>query len=301
MVLTFLFFVLASGGLLQDIQDNYVEDVYTLPAAQEAPLIQWQQAEHVKGWIHILGFKELARINGQDYVNGDPSKLAIIRGSAEVKDIPGIFDSLDKTITAERIPATKEVKAILHTVLKWHTEACDKKGCFVNGRFSEDHDFNTIVPSPEIFTPSVEEIHVIDLAYNHSQITQLRLDIQTSPLITHYIVTTPNGSIKRRLQIGQIDSNAYGIPFANFSGFETWNITGTGITNQGDVIVLSGLNESYSIQAYTPFGEIQHLEPIIEYKADNWQPSESIGLIVFFIIFVLSVLFGGLFFMMRRK
>jgi hypothetical protein len=290
----------ASGGLLQDIQDNYIESVYDLPAAQEAPLIQWQQANHVKAWIHILGFKEMARINGLDYVNGDPAKLAIVRGSAEVMGISGIFDSLDKSITAERIPETKEVKALLHTLLKWHTEYCDDKGCFVNGRFSEDHDFNTIVPSPEIFTPSLEEIHIIDLTYNHSEIKQRRLYINTSPLITHYIVTTPNGSIKRRLQIGQVDFNLYGIPYANFSSFETWNITGEGITNQGNTIVLSSLNESYSIQAFTPFGEIQHLEPIITYKEDNWQPSDSIASIVFFIIFVLMVLFGAAYYMRRK-
>lgn len=300
-LVSFVFVITASAGILEDIQDNYIESVYDLPASHEAPLIQWQQTDHVKAWIHLLGFKGMARINSQDYVNGDPAKLAIIRGSAEVVSIPGIFDSLDKSITAARDPQTKDVKALLHTVLKYHTQYCDDKGCFVNGRFSEDNDFRTSVTSPEIFTPSLEEIYITDLLYNHSEIKQRRLYINTSALITHYIVTTPNGSIKRRLQIGQVDFNLYGIPYANFSSFETWNITGEGITNQGNTIILSSLNESYSIQAFTPFGEIQHLIPIIEYKEDNWQPSDSIASIVFFILFVLAVLFVSVYYMRRKS
>jgi hypothetical protein len=253
----------AGAGLLDDIQNGYIDDVYTLPAAQEQPLINWQESGNVKGWIHILGFREMAHINGKDYVNGDPAKRAIVRGSAEVVSIPGVFDSLDKVITSERIPETKEVKATLKTVLHWHKICNDSKGSFVCGRYTENNDFVSSIISPEIFTPETDSINITDLSYNHSQITQRRLYIQTSDLITYYKVTTPNGSIARRIQIGQPDMNIYGIPFANFSSFETWNTTGTGITHQGNVIVLSSLNESYSIQAYTPFGEIQHLEPII--------------------------------------
>lgn len=300
-LIALLLIAAAGGGLLDDIQKGYIDDIHDLPAAQEKPLIEWQQAGSVKAWINVLGFKNMARINGKDYVNGDPSKLAIVRGSAEVSNMPsGTFDDLEKDITAERIPETKEVKAVLKTVLKWHKKSCDGNRCWISGRFTEDNDFVTTISAPEIYTPDLEEIHITDLAYNHSEIKQRRLYIETSDLITHYTVTTPNGSIKRRLQIGEVSYNQYGIPYANYTSFGTWNITGTGITNQGNAIILSGLNESYSITAFTPFGEIQHLEPIIEYKQDNWQPSDSIALDVFFVLFVLAVLFGGVHYMRRK-
>ena len=293
------FATIASAGLLDDIQNGYIDDVYTLPAAQEKPLINWQESEHTKAWISILGYQELAYINGKEYVNGDPGELAIVRGDAQGTP-PGISDGIEKSITSYYNPLTKEVTATIHTILKWHQICNDSKGAFVCGRETEEKDFITTVPSPEVFTPELETINITDLSYNHSQLRQRILYIETSDLITYYKVTTPNGSIAHRIQIGQPDMNIYGIPFANFSAFNTWNISGTGIVNQGNAIYLSNLNETYSIQAYTPFGEIQGLKPIITYKEDNWKPSDSIASIIFFIIFVLSVLFGGVYYMRRR-
>jgi hypothetical protein len=248
-----------------DIQNGYIDDVYTLPAAQEQPLINWQESDHTKAWVSILGFKEMAHINGADYVNGDPGIMAIVRGDATGSP-PGISDGIEKSITSYYNPLTKEVTATIHTILKWHKICNDSKGSFVCGRETETKDFVTTITSPKIFTPSIESINITDLSYNHSQITQRRLYIQTSDLISYYKVTTPNGSIAHRIQIGQPDMNIYGIPFANFSSFETWNATGTGISYQGNVIVLSSLNETYSIEAFTPFGNIYNLKPIITYN-----------------------------------
>ena len=36
-------------------------------------------------------------------------------------------------------------------VLKWHTVYCDKDGCFINGRFTEEKDFTDIEVVPERF------------------------------------------------------------------------------------------------------------------------------------------------------
>jgi hypothetical protein len=238
-------------------------------------------------------------INGKEYVNGDPGELAIVRGDAQGTP-PGISDGIEKSVSAYYNPLTKEVIASIDTVLKWHFVTCEGRSCFISGRDSEEKKFSLTEKAPKIFTPSLESINITDLAYNHSQLRQRILYIETSDLITYYKVTTPNGNIAHRIQIGQPDINSYGIPFANFSSFETWNISGKGIVNQGNAIYLSNLNESYSIQAYTPFGEIQHLEPRITYKEDNWKPSDSIASITFFIIFVLSVLFGGVYYMRRK-
>jgi hypothetical protein len=56
------FATIASAGLLDDIQNGYIDDVYTLPAAQEHPNINWQEQDHTRAWISILGYQELAYI-----------------------------------------------------------------------------------------------------------------------------------------------------------------------------------------------------------------------------------------------
>jgi hypothetical protein len=297
--LSLSFATIASAGLLDDIQNGYIDDVYTLPAAQEKPVMNWQESDHTKAWISILGYREMAHINGKDYVNGDPGDLAIVRGDA-IGTPPGISDGIEKSIEAKYIWIDKTVTVRLHTILKWHQICNDSKGSFVCSREKEEKDFIITVPAPKVFTPALESINITGLAYNHSQLRQRILYIETSDLITYYKVTTPNGSIAHRIQIGQPDMNIYGIPFANFSAFNTWNISGTGIINQGDAIYLSNLNETYSIEAFTPFGNIYNLKPTITYKEDNWKPSDSIASITFFIIFVLSVLFGGVYYMRRK-
>jgi hypothetical protein len=294
MVLIFLSFSIpARAGLLETINESYVDSVNDLPAAQGSPAIAWQQQGNIRAWVDIVGFRDLAFINGAFYVPGDPANYAIVQYDAKGTP-PGIFDSIKKTVSVSG--SGNNIIASLHVILKWHTIYCDNKGCYVNGRFTEEKDFTDSEISPRPFYSDAESVRVHDIEYNHSIIVQRLLYLNTSPLITKYNVSIPNGSINHRLQIAQIYYTKKGIPYANYSVFDTWNTQGKGINLQYEAVIIDDLNKPYSIQAYTPFGLLA-TTPTITKSNNTWSPEKTFPSFTFLIIFIFGVLFTGLFFM----
>jgi hypothetical protein len=292
-VLIFLSFSIpARAGLLETINDSYIDSVYDLPA-QGSPAIAWQQQGYIRAWVDIVGFRDLAFINGAFYVPGDPANYAIVQSDA-IGTPPGVLDSLTKTISFSQ--SENNLTACLNVLLKWHVICCDKSGCFVCGRFSEAKDFTDTEISPRPFYPDAESAQVNDVEYNHSIIVQRLLYLNTSPLITKYNISVPNGSVTHRLQIAQIDYTEKGIPYANYSVFDTWKTQGKGINQQYEASVIDDLNASYSIQAFTPFGLLTTVPTII--KSNNtWSPEKTFSSFTFLIIFIFGVLVAGLFLM----
>lgn len=45
-------------------------------------------AEHLQGWIDIVGFENMANISGTLNINGDPPANAVVRGSAGIQSYP---------------------------------------------------------------------------------------------------------------------------------------------------------------------------------------------------------------------
>lgn len=292
MVLIFLSFP-GRAGLLEMINDSYVDSAYDLPVSQGTPDIAWQQQEHIKAWVDIVGFKDLAYINNAFYTPGDPAKYAIVQYDAVGKP-PGIFDSIDKSMSVYQ--SGNNTIASLHVVLKWHVICCGEDGCWVCGRYKEEKDFTDSELSPYPFNPGHESIHVNDINYNHSVIVQRRLYLNISSFITKYNISIQEGSITHRKQIGQIYFNEKGIPYANYSLFNTWDTQGKGINRQHDAVIIEELNKSYSIQAYTPFGLLA-ISPTITKTNNTWLPEKTFSPFTFLIIFIFGVMFASLFYM----
>jgi len=133
----------------------------------------------------------------------------------------------------------------LHVVLKWHTIACDKQGCYVNGRFTETATFQDIENIPVILSISNEDVQVIYRERNFTIIisTDLIININNS-IFDRYTFTNVNGSFEKITRLWKVGKTEKGVYFANASNVNIFH--SNNISHSRDLISISDLNFTVS-------------------------------------------------------
>ncbi len=298
----FIFFILilfispAGAGLLEDINNSFIDTVDELPQSEGNPEIVWQEGQYISAWIDIVGFKNMAFIDNAFFVVSNPDESAIVQYGVELKKVPGTYDGIDKSINIYQ--SNNNTIASLHTILKWHVTCCDKNGCWVCGRYREEKKFLDSEISPFIFNSSNEYIRVNDVYYNHSFIIKRFLYLNYSSLITAFNVSIANGSVNNRVKVAQIYYTRKGIPYANYSFFSVLDVKGKGIRTQNEAVVIDDINEVYKVEAYSPFG-VLNITPNIYFVNKSWTPEKTFPQFTFLFVFIIITAFLAIYFMWR--
>ncbi len=290
----FLLFSVSSSGLLDQINNSYIDSVYDLPEIQGLPEIKWQQKDHIRAWIDIVGFRHMAYINGAYYVPGQPANFTIVQYEVKPKLCSNCqLTSIKKSLSV--IDTGNVTTASLSVVLKYDEiiVVCDKSSCWENQiPYTETAVFQDSELSPLIYDADKEHVQIKEVNYNHSLYAEKLIYVNTSNLITRYNVSIDNGSVLHRLQIGEIQYTKKNIPYANYTVFDIWKQSGTGINYLDKAVVTQNINDSYNLQAYSPFGQVNNTNITVSYN--TWTPEKAIAHFTFLIIFVLSVAFFGI-------
>jgi hypothetical protein len=237
------------------LNEAFVSDVSQLPAVDDSRLSPdraQQSSGHIRAWIDIVGFREIARMNisgaQTDYINGTPSDFAVVRydvwgvGSAcgyIIKKSVNTYTSGDKTVS------------VLKVELTWYSLQCTKSGCTC----VEHKDYASFSDSEhnpvQYPTSSIPQITL----HRFENCTTPRLEVFTDDTITSFNVTTKNGSVSRHMQTGQVMYSPKGVPYANFTkNYPVWMSSGMGIYRQADDIVFDDMN--FTFIARTPFSRV---------------------------------------------
>jgi hypothetical protein len=224
---------IAEAGLFDILNEPYISDISELPYSSGNPSVSWQESGNIRGYVEIVGFRNLSRDGEKYYILGDPARLAIVAGDAAANP-PGIFDSIDKTISFTQ--SGNNLTASLNVVLKYHTEYCDDKGCFINGRFIETAAFQDIEVIPEQFAPINPIVNITE--YNNTLEPKISIQI---PNINSSGISISYGKISavHSTQSYHVEQTEKGIYFANISGLDAWQFQGQGIAHFGNSIILN--------------------------------------------------------------
>jgi hypothetical protein len=224
---------IVAAGLFDILNETYINDISELPFSSGTPTVSWQQSGNIRGYMDIVGFRNLSRDGEHYFILGDPASLAIVAGDATGTP-PGIFDSLDKTISLTQ--SGNNLIASLHVVLKWHTIYCDDKGCFINGRFTNTAVFQDIEVIPEQFDNILDpRINITE--YNNSIEPKISIQIITknsSGISLNY----GNKSAVHSTKSYHVEKTEKGIYYANTSDLEAWDIQGQSIARFGNLIIV---------------------------------------------------------------
>ena len=285
---------------MEELNNTYIIDVSRLPPYNESELrpdIEMTAVDHLQGWIDIMGFQNMANINGIFYINGDPAANAVVRGNARIwLQPPGLNTELTQSISVKQVGAN--IIATLHAVLKWDTVSCDDKGCWISGSFTETHDWTDTEISPSQFTfPGPQNMTIEQFPGFHPVSLIHFSDLNDS--IIFFNITTRNGSVAHLLNTGIVELTRKGIPYMNVTPFSVWRKTGKGIYHQGDEAIMD--NETIiSVFLWTPFGRARDYN-FSDYAVYHQNKPTSINPAIGFIIYVVLIFLLGIYIMYRSS
>jgi hypothetical protein len=112
------------AGILEDINKTYIHSINELPYSAGIPEKSIQKSGHISGWVDIVGFKQMVRDKGIDYVLGSPADYAIVQYDAWANlDCEGCsLESLTKSIAVST--SGNQTVAALSAELKYSQTLC---------------------------------------------------------------------------------------------------------------------------------------------------------------------------------
>lgn len=265
-----------------DLNNAFVSNVSQLPVIDDLKLRPdkvEQSSGHIRGWVDIIGFQEVSRVNETktDFISGLPADKAIVRYDSWAKiDVPvcsiSLKNSLTKTTSGNNTIASLNIKLI------WYSKHCNKNGCtcvehIENVVFSDSEQNPIQYPNSSIPELTIHEFP------NSSKVL---LEVNVDDTITSYSVTTVNGSVKKHIQIGRVTYTEKGVPYANFTKNDVtvWDDKGKGVYHQGNDVTLDTNNFSFS--ASTPFRT--STEANITRKQEQPTSMSYLNLLIFFML-----------------
>jgi hypothetical protein len=254
-------------------------------------------ADHLQGWIDIVGFQNMAKINGTLYIHGDPAVYAVVRGSARIwHEPPGISPELTQSMSVRQNGIY--TVATLHASLTWYLVSCDDDGCWISGSETEEHDWTDTEISPQRFVfPGPQNMTIEQFPGFHP--VNLIHFTSLNESIIYFNITTQSGSVEHLLNIGMVELTSKGIPYMNVTPFSAWKKKGKGINHQGDDPIMDN-GTIISVFLWTPFGR----EPdynFSEYAVYHQNKPTSINPAIGYVIYAVSIFLLGILLMYRSS
>ena len=297
-----IFSMPVKAGILEDINKTYIYSINELPYSTGIPEKNIQNSGHITGWIDIVGFRQMMRDNGTDYIPGSPADYAIVQYDTwanlqncglcyvvKIENQVTVRDNGSMTIAQNNID------------LQWAQifTNCDDKGCWQNAVYRTEYAiFSVSAKSPLQFKfPTKQEI-TIEQYKGVVPKEIIKFEGMDEGIIS-YRVTTGNGSVLHRRKIGKIETTPKGIFFMNLTPLSVWERTGSGIYHWRDDPIM-GDDEIKDISFDTPYGKAPDTDyssrmVFHENKETNIQPG------VWSVLYVVLIFITGIYIMYKSS
>ena len=229
-------------GIFKILDEQYIENISELPYSAGTPEKIEQSSEHIRGWIDIVGFRDVVHVDGIDYINGNPADKAIIQYDAWGTGVS--VDSVTKTITVYL--SGNNTVAKMDIILKWHyyySCNCNKNGCSTCRKdvieYATFYDYEV---SPETYQPLINTFIVDLIQYNNSLYENIGIIIPKPDSIGIMNTTLKyNGSTAiHRFAQANIEKTNKSVYYANLTHVDYWKITGKNISQIVNIIFIDG-------------------------------------------------------------
>ncbi len=290
------------AGILEDINETYIQNINELPYSPGIPEKSIQKSGLISGWIDIVGFRQMMRDNGTDYVPGRPSDYAIVQYDtwADLQDCGSCYVVYIKNRVTLK-DGGSITTAQNNIDLKWAEiiTNCDENGCWQNTIYrTENAIFSVSAISPIQFKFPTDQAITIEKYRGVVPKEIIKFKDMDEGIIA-YRITTGNGSVMHRRKIGRIETTPKGIFFMNLTPLSVWEKTGSGIYHWRDDPIM-GDDEITDITfntAYGPASNINYTSGMVyhENRETNIQPG------VWSVIYLVIVFFAGIYIMYKSS
>ena len=243
-------------GIFRILDERYVENVADLPESKDLkPDKNIQRSGSIEGWIDIVGFRQMIREDGIDYVLGSPADYAIVQYDAQPKVCPRcVVESFKKSTSIST--AEDQITASLEMQLIWFEWVSCGKNCARKKYHTETATFQDREHSPKIY-PSLPEPQVIVTQYNNSLYENIGIRIFNDNY-TKITFRYQDKQAVRTLKVLHVENTSKGIVYGNMTILDQWKTEGAGISRFYNEILMDGnlskmdINE-FDIQVYNPY------------------------------------------------
>ncbi len=230
---------IAAAGLFDILDELYISDISELPYSPGDPSISWQESGNIRGYVDIVGFRNLSRDGEKYFILGDPASLAIVAGDATGEppedSLIGALISFDKSISISK--SDSQIRATLTATMTYFLLCQDEYGKFNCGRRTETATFQDSEVFPEQ-SGAVNNTRVTITEYNNT--IEPKILIQISNINSSRIsLNYGNKSLTHSSKSYHVEQTEKGIYYANASDLEAWDIQGQGIARFSDSIIIN--------------------------------------------------------------
>jgi hypothetical protein len=272
---------------LDTIQNQkFVATVDQLPYTTVSPEINWQTNGNIKGWVDIVGWKNLTRVGDTFYTYGTLADTIIVDGGS-IGLQSGIKDSITNTYSFSQSGVKLTVS--MTVILQWHIVTCDKKGCYVSGRFTDTATYQDTDTIPQLFVMPGNQSVLLKHYTGKPYHPNILVFDGISPVITDIRATTNNGSMIHHTKIGILNYTEKNVPYIEIFGFNSWEYTGANHTISSFINEMVSDENFTSVSFLTPYGWVgaNITEQTMEASHIHWE--------VFGIIFAVGIFLYGIY------
>ena len=265
------------------VNEEVFDGDWSVAHGEGTPVKNVKRSNHIRGWIDIIGFREMCNIDGVDYINISPKDAAIVKRNSWHTDVDGTVVSFKSTCTVREYYGF--TIATQHTSFHWKQEVC-RKVCHNNKCHTECHwdnyyeyqTISTVEKSPNVFNNSIDGYNITITSYNNSVTPYTLIYIPPRWNIIKQTVTYRNATASWYNLTGLVQKNDVGTEYVQFLNKSKFVIDeDETITRRAEYFVINEapLNWSqFDIRVYTPY--IEKSDCVCNATIYNSKPSDFI-------------------------
>jgi len=219
------------------------------------PDVNWYESGYIRGWIDIVGFRELIWENDTDFVPGNPSDFVVVQYDA-VTQVPGSVTKLLKSVQVSQ--ANNFTIATLAVDLYWKSTICDEDSCWEVPHHNKAQ-FQDSEKSPQTYNLTMKEpLNVMVTFYNNSYSPKAVVNTgkNNRTYSERYIY---NGKqIEHFSKKGYVRTNEKGVKYITYYDADIWEDSNeTLFSRMDDSVVVNTVNFNLSdltVVAVYPYG-----------------------------------------------
>ncbi len=225
---------MAYDGLFSILDEKYITSIDELPNSSSSDLKpdeNWQASGNIRGWIDIVGYYQMVREHGINYVPGNPTDNVIVRYDVSIEELRSrvvwagywcywcAADSLEKTIDVRQ--EGNQTIAILSVTFRWH-ETITNSGSQQIINYIDTASFQDLEASPEIYNPYIADISANITEYNNTIVPKTTIYLPNAPNITQVIYRYKSEELTHILKWAKVERTEKGVYFVNLIDTDFW-------------------------------------------------------------------------------
>ena len=266
LIILILFFFLipiadASSGIFDVLNETEYKGSLDIVTEYQEPNKTVQSSEHIRGWVSIVGFSQVVRINGTEYINqSEPIIMYELwdEGLYWNNNFDWVNVTDERIITEDNITTAEiDIHLLWHTSIKRCRTVNDHTYCWIDKDYNHEWaTFSTTVESPVQY-PKINDTEIKITVYDNTFNPHINIHIPVQPFETKTIITYQNETITRYTKSGFASIGA-----VNLSDCLYWEDESDIFKYRSETVIIDNIDKSnfnplyLEITTFSPYESI---------------------------------------------